>query len=276
MPVIVDSDGIVIAGVLRIGIHCGIEVVPSEAPGGFLGASEVGAGIEVAVVAHVAEFITNVTLAPDDEDCNFKVVQEYNLALGAFAGATIAANIAAMGITSQIWGPVIEKSTAIFTTTLGEVCAGSGNPRTTEALRTAVHEKRQDLTTTSLSSKIETSGVSCMLSGVANCPASMQKTTKTAFTTYHTTVVPSGVIATFPSSTFNTIQSTQPFGTRVKTIKAISGSPVAYTAPAGTHDEGSTQHDGKAASGAVNRKLAIGIGIGLGIPLLIAVVGAVM
>jgi hypothetical protein len=78
-----------ISAVLRIGIHYGIEVVHDRSPLPLLDTINVKAGIEVAVLAHLAEFVTNVTHAPNDKDCNLKVIQEHNLALGAVAGVSL-------------------------------------------------------------------------------------------------------------------------------------------------------------------------------------------
>ncbi|CAO2647520.1 Nn.00g084420.m01.CDS01 [Neocucurbitaria sp. VM-36] len=61
LPVTVESDGVVISAVLRIGAHCGIEVTSPETQRFPKPGFTVAAGIEVAVVAHVAEFNTNVT-----------------------------------------------------------------------------------------------------------------------------------------------------------------------------------------------------------------------
>jgi hypothetical protein len=282
LPVTVESAGVVISAVLRIGVHCGIEIAQPKTPAleslaRKLGYPQVKAGVEVAVYAHVAEFITNVTLAPDDKDCKLKVIQEYKLALGAIAGASI--EVAIAKLEPMTWGPVAEKSTAIFTTTLKEVCVMSAKPKPTQAIITAPAEKRADLTTKILSTTVTTSGISCTITGIADCPVSAQKTTRATFTKYHTTAVPSGVSPTFPDSIHSSVKSTRPFGTRAQTIAAMSGSPTAYTAPATP-----TSHHGNAGgseqAGSLSKKsknIVAGVVAGVGIPLLLAgIVAAVL
>lgn len=241
-----------------------------------LGFPTVTAGIEVAVVAHVAEFTTNVTYTPDDKECALKVVQEYNLALGAIAGATVVVD--APTVENMTWGPVIEASTAIYTTTLPKVCAAQGSATLTQASLTAVEQKRQHLITSTLTTVITTSGVSCGLTGVVNCPASAQSTTKTKITQTHLTAVPSGVKATFPESIFNSVQSTVRFGTGAKTIKATSGSPIAYTAPPTPTDDVHAAVDNPLSgeTGSSNKKVVVGVIVGLGVPGVLAAVGAFM
>lgn len=283
LPVTVESANAVISAVLRVGVHCGIEVTSPETPGlknlgRRLGLPSVSAGIEVAVFAHVAEFTTNFTSTPDEDACALKVVQQYNLALGAIAGATVLVEAPKVG--PMTWGPVIEASTAIFTTTLAEVCVTQESVTSTAASLTGLEQKRQDLTTTTISTIITTSGVSCMVTGAANCPASAQSTTKSKFTKSMVTAVPSGVEPTFPESIFSSVQSTIRFGTDAKSIEATSGSPTAYTAPptptdnahAGGGGEGSLSGE----AGGVSKKVVIGVSVGVGVPVLLAVIGALM
>jgi len=278
LPVTVETAGVSIAAVLRIGIHCGIEVAPAEAPGKLPGGPEVRAGIEVALVAHVAEFITNITYTPDDKSCRLKVEQEYNFALGAIAGASVGVKVPILGIPMQTLGPVITGSTAIFTSTLAPGCAISAAPQVAPSQITVATNKRQELTTTTLTSEITASGVSCQSSGIVNCPASLQKTTKTTYTKHHTTAVPSGAEPTFPASTFDSIESFKPFGTRVGTMQALSGSPTRYTAPPEATNADPTpaksgNHDGAASNG---KKIGVGVGVGLGLPLLAAIACALV
>lgn len=141
------------------------------------GGPEVRAGIEVASVAHVADFITNITYAPNDKDCKLKVEQEYNFALGAIADASVGVKVPLLGVPMQTFGPVITASTAIFTSTLPLGCAISAAPIVAPSETTVAANERKDLSTTTLTSEITTSGVSCQSSGVVNCPASTQKTT---------------------------------------------------------------------------------------------------
>jgi hypothetical protein len=70
---------VVIAAVLRIGVHSGIEVVPPSTLNMVPGSPEVQAGIELALVAHVAELFTNVTYSPQAQECKLDVVQSTTL-----------------------------------------------------------------------------------------------------------------------------------------------------------------------------------------------------
>lgn len=200
------------------------------------------------------------------------------MALGAIAGASVEANLPLLGVTSQTWGPVIETSTAIFTATMVQVCAESAKTRTNGDDLSATAQKRQELSTTILTSVITTSGVSCLLSAVVNCPASMQRTTKTSYIAYHTTAVAPGASPTFPAPTVDSISSRTPFGTRAQTIKAISGSPTAYTAPPTPSTQDPTHPETQTKTGAksTSEQVGIGVEVGIGLPLVAAVAWALL
>ncbi|KAI8931642.1 hypothetical protein NX059_011292 [Plenodomus lindquistii] len=266
LPVRVESGGVTISAALRVGVHVGAEVgTPKSAAS--LVVEEVRAGVEVAVFANVAEFITNITYAPDDEDCDLKVVQEFNVAVGAIAGASVVVDL--VGADAKTWGPVPTISTAIYTTTLAEVCAIKGTPTSAPADITAAVEKRDDLTTTTISTTLTTTGVSCNIAGLAACPASEQVSTKAMTIKFLTTAVPSGSTATFPTSVHESVRSTIAFGSHAKSIKAISGQPSNYVAPTGVIDTIEDKFHGSN-----KKKYIIGICVGLGVPILLAVLGA--
>jgi hypothetical protein len=272
LPVPVEIAGVSIVAVLQIGIHCGIEVAPTEVPGKLPGGPKIRAGIEVALVAHDAEFITNVTYAPDDKNCKLEVEQEYNFAVGAIAGALVGLKVPLLVVPMQTMGPLITASTAIFTSIHPPRCAISASPQVSSSQITVVANKREDLSTKILTSKITTSGVSCQLSGVVNCPVSMQKTTKTTYTKYHTTAVPAGAEPTFPASTFDSIESLKPFGTRVGTMQVLSGSPTRFTAsPEATNADPTHAKNAGAKSNGNGKEIGIGSGVGLGVPLIAAI-----
>lgn len=98
----VHAANIVLKGVLRVTLKAGFEL-SSENPllkglskvGNAVFDKEkfsVGAGMEVGVFAHVAEFLTNVTagdVLEAEDACALRVIEEYTLALGAYAGATL-------------------------------------------------------------------------------------------------------------------------------------------------------------------------------------------
>jgi len=295
LPVTLKAGSIALSAAIRIGAHLGVDVVQPESPFPSILSEltpHIQSGIEVAVFANVAEFKTNVTYAPDDEECGLKVVQEYNLAIGAIAGASIVVDWLDE---TNTWGPVNEKSIAVFTTTLVEVCASTKATfaATVSALSVSslptiapAPERRRDLTTTTLSTTLTRSGISCKVTGLANCPNSQQVTTKTVVSSTITTAVPSGVDATWPADKTEAVVTTIPFGDHVKSIKALSGSPVPYVAPPSeTHnhngDSTGNGEDGienalKERMGGVKNSVIIGVSVGLGIPFLAGVVGAMV
>jgi hypothetical protein len=236
------------------------------------GPPQVEAGIEVAVFANIAEFNTNVTYAADDEDCKLKVIQEYNFAVGAIAGASVAVEFFNE---TKTWGPVAEASTAIFTTTLAEVCGIQGRPTPAQATVTPAPERRQDLTETVISTEITRSGVSCRIQGPANCPNSEQVTTSTKFSSTITTSVASGVEATWPVETSDAVDETVAFGAQAKTMRAVSGKPTPYVAPPG-EDGSDDDHSINGTTAGVSNKIIIGVCVGLVLPILAAIIGAVM
>jgi hypothetical protein len=235
-----------------------------------IGPPTVEAGIEVAVFANVAEFITNVTYTPGNEECELRVIQEYNMAVGALAGASAVVEFLHE---TMSWGPVIGTSIAIFTTTLAEACAIKATATAAQVVITSAPEKRDDLTETVISTELTSTGVSCKVTSLVNCPNSEQVTTKTKFSSTITTSVPSGVDATWPTTTFDTVQRTIAFGSQVKSIKAMSGSPTPYVAPPGEDgNDGNHTLDGK--TGGVSNKVIIGVCVGLVLPILAAIIGA--
>ncbi|KAI4638434.1 hypothetical protein J4E93_009987 [Alternaria ventricosa] len=276
LPVTLESASITMQAALRIGAHCGLEVVMPEPPPG-LGMVEklspqVEAGIEVAIYANIAEFNTNVTYAADDEDCKLKVIQEYNFAVGAIAGASVAVE---WFNETKTWGPVAEASTAIFTTTMAEVCGMQGKPTPAPTI-TPGPERREDLTPTTISTEITRSGVSCKIQGPANCPNSQQVTTTTKFSSTTITSVAPGVEATWPAETSDAVDETVAFGTQAKTMRAVSGKPTPYVAPP-DEDGNDDVHDlVNGSTGGVSNKVIIGVCVGLVLPILIAIIGAVM
>ncbi|KAI4950046.1 hypothetical protein J4E91_004702 [Alternaria rosae] len=280
LPVTLESASISMSAALRVGAHCGLEVVPPEPPAFNVfnmnfGPPAVEAGIEVAVFANIAEFNTNITYAADDEDCKLKVLQEYNFAVGAIAGASVAVTFLNE---TKTWGPVAELSTAIFTTTLAEVCGIQGKPTPAPTI-TPGPERRQDLTETVISTEITRSGVSCNIPGPANCPNSEQVSTTTKFSSTITTSVAPGVEATWPVEASDTVEETIAFGTQAKIMRAVSGKPTPYVAPPDEDGKDGSDHvhdlvDGS--TGGVSNKIIIGVCVGLVLPILVAIIGAVI
>lgn len=233
LPVEVESAGAVFQAVLRLGLHAGFAV---EADFGVLSdvtdEANLGAGIEVVAFANVAELTTNVTYQADREDCEFGIEQTYQFALGAAAGATVA-------VRDQTWGPSPNTSTAIYYTTMVAACAAKSTPSTTAAANHMASglvpaRKRQDVTTTTVTTEVTYTGVNCLSTGLINCPASLQNTSQATVTTTFVTTVPSGTDEdeiTLPARVTDTVATTIPFGKDAVRLPTSSGSPVSYVPP---------------------------------------------
>ncbi|KAF2638625.1 hypothetical protein P280DRAFT_404282 [Massarina eburnea CBS 473.64] len=283
LPVTVQSAGVVLSAVLRIGIHAGIAVKTPDTPpisvfDTTIGFPELKGGIEVGVFANVAEFTTNVTAAPGDKECQLKVVQNYQMALGAAAGASVA-------LGSDTWGPVAATSIPIFNTKLASICAIQGNtsPATASATPTSTKKGRrqQDMTTKTTATKIIHTGVQCISAVAGNCPMSLQKTTQSVETRTLTASAPKGQTPTFPASVQDTVTSTATFGKNVIKMKATSGSPTSYTPPPtnsadGKDGDGSISHSLEGMVGGVSKKLIVGLSVGLGVPLLAGIIAIIV
>jgi hypothetical protein len=246
------------------------------------------AGVEVGVFAHVAEFLTNVTggaLLAAEEGCALKILQEYTLALGAAAGATIA-------LGERTWGPQPSTTIPVFYTTLANICAVTATPKTTPASTTLAPRQAADsnLDTQTITTEALYTGIACANPAQFNCPQSQQTTTVLTSTLTLVTAVPSGVKATFPPSTALTVPTTIPFGKQVNAISATTGLPVSYVPPpppptssatpsasgggGGILDDVGEVFNGE--TGGVSNKLIIGLSVGLGVPILAAVIGGLV
>ncbi|KAI1359782.1 hypothetical protein F5Y08DRAFT_318779 [Xylaria arbuscula] len=280
LPVTVQSASGVLTARLRIGLHAGLSLESKEL-GPF---TSVSTGTEVLVYADLAEFTTNITATPDgdDSDCQLRVQQVYQLALGAAAGATLA-------IGDETWGPAPSTKIPIFYTTLADECAKSKTRSAAVAVVStstpAVAARADDTTTTTLSEEVTFTGVVCISTGFTECPASLQSTTKVTSTRTLVTEVVSGSDATFPATTQDIVAETISFSENMKTVAATTGSPVSYTPPPsssssatttpgqGGGDGGSQEGQSKETSGS-NKPLIIGLSVGLGVPFLAVVAAA--
>jgi len=298
LPVTVSSANVVLSAILRIGIHSGIAVTTPDLSevtifNATLGVPQFGGGIEVGVYANLAEFITNVTLAPDSEDCEFQVVQEYQIALGAVAGASVVFD-------SDTWGPVAQTSIPIWNTALASVCAEKGTKTpapvsasaTVSLQPTAPPARRADSEseTVTTKTKITHTGVQCITSVIGNCPNSLQTTTQFTETRTLTTTVAAGEDVTWPETLGVTdeVTATRKFGEKALSFTATSGSPTSYTPPpppptssaggsGGNGGSGSTAGEivnGK--TGGVSNKVIIGVSVGVGVPVIVAIVAGIL
>jgi hypothetical protein len=277
LPVKIQSAGVIFSAVLRVGVHVGFELVTPDLPkisvlNHTLGVPSVGGGVEVGVFANVAEFITNVTHDPK-ADCQLKIVQSYQLALGAAAGATVS-------IDSYIWGPVATTSIPIFTTELAEACAVQKTATTKPEITAAPSAvKRADLETITTTVKITHTGVWCNIPGKANCPVAAQNTSQSIETTVITTALPSGSTFVIPAAITNTV-STIAFGSDVRSLPKTSGGPISYTAPP-TPTASSGDKDGHISAleekvGGVSKNVIVGVSVGVGVPVILALIGAIL
>lgn len=264
-----------------------IRNVPEE----FLGNATFKAGVEVGVFATVAEFLTNITGGANlkaQEGCALKIVEEYTLALGAVAGATLA-------VGEHTWGPTPNTTIPVFYTTLADVCAVTATPKTTPATTTALAARQAadpKLDTQTITTKVFYTGVACSNPAEFNCPRSQQTTSLLTSTLTLVTAVPSGVTATFPASTALAVPTTIPFGKQANALSATTGVPVSYVPPpppppptssattsaggggGGVLDDVGKVFDGE--TGGVSNKLIIGLSVGLGVPILAAVIGGLV
>ncbi|KAI8947549.1 hypothetical protein F4801DRAFT_498796 [Xylaria longipes] len=278
LPVTVQSGNGILTATLRVGMHAGILLHEFS--------QFASAGTEVSVYADLAEFTTNITAVPegDDSECQLRVQQVYQLALGAAAGATLA-------IGPGTWGPDPSTKIPIFYTTLADECAESVTKPTsiaaiTTPTGTVAARADEDMTTTTLTDEVTLTGLVCVSTGLNDCPASLQSTTKVISTRTLVATVPSGSKATFPATTQNSISETISFSKNIKAVAATTGSPTSYVPPppppsstATTADSGGqgdrSNGEPPAGKAGVNTPLIIGLTVGLGVPFLAIVVGGV-
>ncbi|KAK3290999.1 uncharacterized protein B0H64DRAFT_420741 [Chaetomium fimeti] len=248
-------------------------------------------GQNVSDVIFVAEFLTNITGGAElaaQEGCALKIVQEYTLAVGAAAGATVA-------VGPHTWGLEPNTTIPLFYTTLADICAitADATPTPTAAVAARQEEDDPNLETHTLTTKVLYTGISCASPGLPACPQSLQSTTLRTSTQTHVTAVPSGVTPTFPASTALSVASTIPFGKQVNKLAATSGAPVSYVPPpppptSSARPSGKGDDDGvgdvlddigevfQGETGGVSNKLIIGLSVGLGVPILAAIIAALV
>ena len=249
------------------------------------------AGVEVGVFAAIAELLTNITggaLLAAEDGCALKIVEEYTLALGAVAGATLA-------VGDHTWGPQPNTTIPVFYTTLADVCAVTAKATPTATSSQAVSARQAagpKLVTTTLSTTLLLTNVGCADPTVISCPAAQQTTTIQTTTKTLITAVPSGVTPTFPESTALTVLSTVPFGKQVNKLSATTGRPASYVPPppppsttsssakpSGTGGGDILTDIGNVVNGetgGVSNKLIIGLSVGLGVPIVAAVIAGVV
>ncbi|KAK3319675.1 hypothetical protein B0T19DRAFT_270367 [Cercophora scortea] len=257
---------------LRLGVHAGFSV---ESPNLDIPDVSFGAGVEVGVFAHLAEFATNITSlnTPDASGCRVRVEEEYTLAIGAAAGATAFFN-------DHTWGPVVATTIPVFYTTMPAVCAASTTQANAAHTVTPEINGRQEgaLTTAILKTSAVFTGVACAQLGLVNCPASLQQTTIKTSAIILVTAVPSGVEATFPATTATTPVVAIPFGTDAKSLASLSGSPTSFIPSLATNGVfgGNVTALLDSSTGGVSNKVIIGVSVGVGVPVVIALIAGLV
>ncbi|GIZ49321.1 hypothetical protein CKM354_001235300 [Cercospora kikuchii] len=286
LPVKVKAAGVVFTAALRVGVHAGFKFETPEFPGSglpFTNASIPSAecGVEVGIFANIAEFKTNITYVPEDEECAFAAVQSYQLALGAAAGATATIN-------DKSWGPSPNTTKAIYTTELGSTCVISGTPASVSAADVTITSlptetgdllgKRQEPVVTSLTHETTYTAIGCRSTGLINCPVSLQSTslssttiTKTvtldADSEIDTDVLSSSIWPGTDARRVAAAVTTVAFGTNAADLPTTTGSPVPYVATAtGTAD------DIRDAINGLPKTTIIGISVGVGVPVILSIV----
>jgi hypothetical protein len=220
-----------------------------------------------------------------EEGCALKIVEEYTMALGGAAGATLA-------VAGHTWGPQPNTTIPIFYTTLANICAVTADAHPTPTNQLAARQGPADpnLETQTITTTVHYTGVACKTEGLNPCPASLQTTTLLTSTSTHVTAVPPGVQATFPPTTALTVASTIPFSGKPIAMSATSGVPVSYVPPPPPPTTSASEGGGngvddffddvgdvfKGETGGVSNKLIIGLSVGLGVPFLAALSGGLV
>ena len=95
----IQSVGVVFTALLRLGLQAGLDIGAPPVTIGGLSFGTFSSGAEVGIWLNLAEFITNVTVAPegDASGCELLVEEVYSFAIGAQAGAALA-------ILDHAWG----------------------------------------------------------------------------------------------------------------------------------------------------------------------------
>lgn len=207
LPVTVGGDGAAFKAILRIGAHAGLGVVTPA----IFDFTDIGAGVEVAVFADVAELTTDITATPDDEECALSMSQEYSFALGAAAGATVF-------VEDHTYGVAAETFTPVWYTTMTGLCASEAQTTSTAIpyASTQANSKRDDSDVEILSTKITHIGTLCPQS-LSNCPLSQRTTTKYTETRLLTTAT------AWPETVLDVVSAFEPFGENVQKMMSSSG-----------------------------------------------------
>lgn len=290
----VETDGIVLKALLRLGMFSGFTLkTPSfisdfEIAGHSIPSA--GGGIEASVYANLAELTMNITLpdlAPSDDedddedeevDCHLRIVQEFQVGLGAVAGATVF-------LDDKTWGPAPSTYTPIYYTTLLDACALAPSPTPTLQARQDDEESDNELSTTTTETEKVYTGTQCLSTGLANCPNSLQSVHKYTVIETLSTAVPSGDDVDWDAvitKSAGPLTATG-FGEKALSLLATTGKPVSYVPPppeetevgsSGNDDDNDDDDDDTV--GGVSKAVIIGVSVGLGVPLLLGIAGGIL
>ncbi|PNP38613.1 hypothetical protein TGAMA5MH_09484 [Trichoderma gamsii] len=285
LPVSIQSGNVVLEAVLRLEARLGISLHDFPSPNKDL---DIGAGVEARIYANIAEFVTNITLGEvdslkkrddDSDNCRLSIAQAYTFGIGAGAGASLV-------VLSNTWGPTPETQIPIFYTTLAQACVVTSTTGTSTVSATTTNAIAKRSVTSTVTTETQIATV-CASPGLINCPASLQSLTKNLITRTLTSSVASGapvVWSTGPTSTFQKVD----FPTDAVTMTSSSGKPKSYTPPppppttTASSSSSSLPNGSDASSGAksgkhrVSNAVIIGVSVGLGVPVLLAVIAAII
>ncbi|KAH7377074.1 hypothetical protein B0T11DRAFT_336117 [Plectosphaerella cucumerina] len=172
LPVFIEAGEVVLTALLRASVSAGVNIdtpldMSFEAFGRNYSVPSAGGGVSALIYADLARLTTTIGTEIDGdkgEECAIGAVEDFEVAVGAAAGASVF-------IHDRTWGPTAATHTPVFYTTLGRVCVAemaSATPAAVEAMQEG------PLTTTT----VTYTGIQCTSAGVLNCPASAQSVHK--------------------------------------------------------------------------------------------------
>lgn len=281
------TAGAILHAVLRIGIKSGFSLSAGFGPEvevfNKTGRFQLGAGIEASAYANAAEFITNVTAAnrndlsargEDGAACDLILQQGYQMAIGAAAGASVQ-------LLDNVWGPVPKTEIPIFYTQLSTGCATTKATSTVAPTASIVARADSgDISISTTTTEVEYVALQCLSAGMTNCPASLKSRVTNIVSTTLTATITSGQSPVWATNTAqSTVTSPVPFGAKAMTMTASSGKPTSFVPPietSGSNEDGSKGSVIEGSTGGASNKLIIGLSVGLGVPLIVAIVAAIL
>lgn len=295
LPVTIHTGEVVLEALLRFSMFSGITLKTPSFLSDFSIAGHsipsAGGGIEAAVYANIAQLKTNLTtnVSDDLDDCLVQVSEDFEVALGAAAGATVF-------LRDRTWGPTPTTHTPIFYTSLSKICA---LPAATTVAKIRARQDGDDLSTTITTTARTYTGVECLSAGLMDCPASLQSVHKYTVTETLSTAVPSGQDVDWDETAGVQALSPSTFGSGAHSLEATAGRPVSFVPPPppatssaspddedeeDSEDGSSSSNNNSSKSGdsddeggnGPNLPLIIGLSVGLGVPVLLALIGGVM